>query len=247
MAVRKRIIRILRDVIEKHPDFEKNPEIIAKIVRRIADEDGVRKLVLETLYNLWFTPLYDPAAIQRRILLMADAISELIKMGFVDYLKQAILAILKEYAEKPQLEDVCRHLVDALVDNVLQLDQEMANVEMTDETVKGSGDDENEELKQAANSKRIAQQRMIACLTALSVFSNVNPTLLIRHSEIFLPYLTIKPATTTEFQVLVSVGLGICSNMVNLLNLDYSNVGAHRAVDGSSVGQLFAKSGQSFG
>lgn len=204
MAVRKRIIRILRDVIEKHPDFEKNPEIVAKIVRRIADEDGVRKLVLETLYTLWFTPVHDPVAIHKRITLMADAISEIIKLGFVDYLKQAILAILKEYAEKPQLEDVCRHLVDALVDNVLQLDQEMANVETVDNS-KESDDDENEELKQAANSKRIVQQRMIACLTALSVFSNVNPTLLIRHAEIFLPYLTIKPTSPTEFQVLVAV------------------------------------------
>lgn len=49
MAVRKRIIRILRDVVDRHPNFEKNPEIIAKIIRRISDEDGVRKLVLETL------------------------------------------------------------------------------------------------------------------------------------------------------------------------------------------------------
>jgi hypothetical protein len=204
VAVRKRIIRILRDVTEKHPDFGKNPEIIAKIVRRIADEEGVRKLVLETLYNLWFTPIHDSAALQRRITLMADSISEIIKLGFIDYLKQAILAILKEYAEKPQMEDVCRQLVDVLVDNVLQLDQEMANVELVGDA-KGSDDDENEELKEVANSKRIVQQRMIACLTALSVFSNVNPTLLIRHSEIFLPYLTIKPTSPTEFQVLVAV------------------------------------------
>lgn len=198
----------MRDVVDRHPKFDKNPEIVAKIVRRITDEDGVKKLVLETLYNLWFAPTDSDDAFNARISLMVDSISEIIKLGFIEYMKQAISAILKEYADKPQLENVCRQIVDALVDNVLQLDQEIANVEMLD-TVGGSlgGVNEDEELNAVANSKRIVQQRLIASLTALSVFSNVNPSLLIRHAEILIPYLALKPTNTTESQVLVAVNI----------------------------------------
>lgn len=155
---------------------------------------------------MWFTPTHDEDAISARITLMADSINEIIKLGFVDYMKQAISAILKEYGDRPQLEDVCRQIVDALVDNVLQLDQEIANVEMANTSdEKMDIDGENENLNAVANSKRIVQQRLIASLTALSVFSNVNPTLLIRHAEILLPYLAIKPTSPTESQVLVAV------------------------------------------
>lgn len=199
VAVRKRIIRILRDVIDRQPDFERNPESVAKIVRRIADEDGVRKLVLETLFGLWFSNTRDAEAMRRRITLMVDSINEIIKLGYVEYLKQAISAILKEYAERSHMEDVCRHIVDALVENILQLDQEMANAETV------PMETEDNELNEVANQKRVAQQRQIASLTALSVFSTVKPTLLIRHTEVLLPYLAVKPTCQTESHVLVAI------------------------------------------
>lgn len=194
----------MRDIIDRHPDYENNPEIVAKIVRRISDEDGVRKLVLETLYSLWFTATHSEDALNSRITLMADSISEMIKNGYVDYMKQAVSAILKEYGDRPHLGNVCRQLVDAFVDKILQLDQEMANVENNTSGRVGE-EDQNGQLDEVANSKRIAQQRLIASLTALSVFSDVNPGLLTRHAEIFLPYLAIKPSNATDSQVIGSI------------------------------------------
>jgi hypothetical protein len=207
VAVRKRIIRILRDIIDRHPDYEKAPEIIAKIVRRIADEEGVRKLVVETLFSLWFTTTRDEEVMNSRIVLMADAVSEMIGLGYVEHLKQAITAVLKDYAERSQLEEACRQMVDALVDKVLQLDQEIANAEANGVFAGNAdnNDEDDESPNDAINTKRIMQQRLVASLTALSVFSNVNPSLLIRHAEVMVPYLAIKPSSPTESQVLVAV------------------------------------------
>ncbi|KAI6232935.1 Nipped-B protein [Aphelenchoides fujianensis] len=201
VAVRKRIIRILRDIIDRQPDYPKNPEIVARIVRRVADEDGVRKLVLETIYNLWFVPTLDREAMDVRITLMADAVHEMIKLNFVDHLKQLFAAILKEHADKPHLEEACRQLVDALVDRILQLDQEAANADAT-----GGVDAATGEISAAlVDTKRVIQQRLIASLTTLSVFSNVKAGLLIRHAQVFVPYLAIKPTSQTEIQVLAAI------------------------------------------
>ncbi|KAM3720051.1 Nipped-B-like protein [Dirofilaria immitis] len=56
VAVRKRIIRILREICEKQPDYEKVPEMLARIVRRISDEEGVKKLTIDTMQILLFQP-----------------------------------------------------------------------------------------------------------------------------------------------------------------------------------------------
>lgn len=54
VAVRKRVVRTLRDIIEQHPNFAEVPQCVTKIIRRVADEEGVRKLVIEAMYSLWF-------------------------------------------------------------------------------------------------------------------------------------------------------------------------------------------------
>lgn len=47
----------MREICEKQPDFEGIPEMLSKIVRRIADEDGVKKLTIETFQALFFQPV----------------------------------------------------------------------------------------------------------------------------------------------------------------------------------------------
>ena len=42
VSVRKRVIKILQNVCVEHPDFEKIPEICAKMIRRIDDEVGIK-------------------------------------------------------------------------------------------------------------------------------------------------------------------------------------------------------------
>ncbi|VDN17750.1 unnamed protein product, partial [Gongylonema pulchrum] len=57
VAVRKRVIRIMREICEQIPSYEKVPEILVAVIGRISDEEGVRKLAVETLQILLFQPV----------------------------------------------------------------------------------------------------------------------------------------------------------------------------------------------
>lgn len=51
VSVRKRVIKIFRDICLNQPDFESLAEVCVKILRRIIDEDNIKKLVIETFYR----------------------------------------------------------------------------------------------------------------------------------------------------------------------------------------------------
>jgi len=66
--VRKRVIKILRDICLQYPSYEKVPQICMKIVRRINDmEESVRKLVQDVFESLWFTPTNDPTLTLKKV------------------------------------------------------------------------------------------------------------------------------------------------------------------------------------
>jgi cohesin loading factor subunit SCC2 len=47
------VIRIMKEMCEKRPDFDKVPEMCARIIRRVTDEEGIRKLINESFHSLW--------------------------------------------------------------------------------------------------------------------------------------------------------------------------------------------------
>ena len=57
VSVRKRVIKILKDICLEFPTYDKIPEICVKMIRRINDEEGIRKLVMDVFTNMWFAPL----------------------------------------------------------------------------------------------------------------------------------------------------------------------------------------------
>lgn len=59
VSVRKRVIKILKDICLGFPQYDKIPEICVKMIRRINDEEGIRKLVMEVFQNMWFIPIRD--------------------------------------------------------------------------------------------------------------------------------------------------------------------------------------------
>lgn len=59
VSVRKRVIKILRDICIEYPNFDKIPEICVKMIRRVNDEEGIQKLVTEVFMRMWFTPCAD--------------------------------------------------------------------------------------------------------------------------------------------------------------------------------------------
>ena len=58
VSVRKRVIKILRDLCLEVKDFPFIGNACIRIIKRVNDdEEGIKKLVLEVFSKLWFTPI----------------------------------------------------------------------------------------------------------------------------------------------------------------------------------------------
>uniref|UniRef100_A0A1I8EA76 Nipped-B protein n=1 Tax=Wuchereria bancrofti TaxID=6293 RepID=A0A1I8EA76_WUCBA len=172
VAVRKRIIRILREICEKQPDYEKVPEMLARIVRRISDEEGVMTLT--------------------------DMVQICVKENTLDFFEQLLNSLLK--SSDRTLLFASRQIVDTLVDNVLTLDSKMAS---------GGGEvinsSEESTSMNAAAAHKEHQERMLACLSTLSLFSKAKPDLMVKHAETLQPYLSMNMNGPAEQQVMNQV------------------------------------------
>ncbi|VDK74707.1 unnamed protein product [Litomosoides sigmodontis] len=213
VAVRKRIIRILREICEKQPDYEKVPEVLARIVRRISDEEGVKKLTIDTMQSLLFQPARERDSIQLInklwfifchkiyricVVTLTDMVQICVKENTLDFFEQLLNSLLK--SNDRTLLFASRQIVDTLVDNVLTLDSKMAS---------GDGDvinnSEESTSMNAAAAHKEHQERMLACLSTLSLFSKAKPDLMVKHAETLQPYLSMNMNGPAEQQVMNQV------------------------------------------
>jgi cohesin loading factor subunit SCC2 len=78
------------------PEFDKIPEICVKMIRRVNDEDGIRKLVMEVFQNMWFTPVrsepLDQEALLRKVSNITDVVASCEKVG-LDFFEQLLLSV----------------------------------------------------------------------------------------------------------------------------------------------------------
>jgi len=80
----------------EHPTFKKIPELCVKIIRRVNDEDGIRKLVMEVFQNMWFSPVredpLDTSALLRKVSNITDVVASCEKFG-LDFFEQLLLSV----------------------------------------------------------------------------------------------------------------------------------------------------------
>uniref|UniRef100_A0A8C9ZED4 Nipped-B protein n=1 Tax=Sander lucioperca TaxID=283035 RepID=A0A8C9ZED4_SANLU len=91
ISVRKRVIKILRDICLEQPTFSKVTEMCVRMIRRVNDEEGIKKLVNETFQKLWFTPTpaHDKETMTRKILNITDVVSACRDTGY-DWFEQLL-------------------------------------------------------------------------------------------------------------------------------------------------------------
>lgn len=177
VSVRKRVIKILKDVCLEQPDFEKIPEICVKVIRRVNDEDGIRKLVGEVFQSMWFTPQHNEERMLQKVRHITHVVAACREMG-LEWLEQLLNNLLKN-KEDPHYKGVlqsCKQIVDCLVERVLQLEE--------------------------GSSAGGASQHLVACLTTLYLFSKIRPQLLVRHAATIQPYLSMRLAGPADYLVL---------------------------------------------
>lgn len=201
VSVRKRVIKILKDICMECPDFPKIPEICVKMIRRVNDEEGIRKLVMEVFQNMWFTPIrerptLDSESLLRKVMNITDVVAASKDMG-LEWFEQLLVSLFKPKEDKDDstkmqadpprtLLMACKQIVDCLIENVLRLE----------ETNLG----DSEKL-----GKKGSSQRLVACLTTLYLFAKIRPRLLVNHAITLQPYLSLKCQTQGDYQIISSV------------------------------------------
>lgn len=91
VSVRKRVIKILKDICIECPKFPKIPEICVKMIRRVNDEEGIRKLVMEVFQNMWFTPS-DDASLLRKVMNITDVVTSSKDIG-LEWFEQLLVSV----------------------------------------------------------------------------------------------------------------------------------------------------------
>ncbi|KAJ8678892.1 hypothetical protein QAD02_014679 [Eretmocerus hayati] len=207
VSVRKRVIKILKDICMEFPEYEKIPEICVKMIRRVNDEEGIRKLVMEVFQNMWFTPVkerpnLDGKALLRKVMNITDVVAACKDMG-LEWFEQLLSSLFKPKEDKEDstklvteppkaLLTACSQIVDCLIENVLRLEEtNLPEIESLED--------------RASNQKRGSSQRLVACLTTLYLFAKIRPQLLMSHAITLQPYLSLKCQTQGDYQIISSV------------------------------------------
>ncbi|KAL4710687.1 hypothetical protein ACJJTC_004332 [Scirpophaga incertulas] len=203
VSVRKRVIKILKDICIECPEFPKIPEICVKMIRRVNDEEGIRKLVMEVFQNMWFSPCPNSARIgmlditaaaadplTRKVLNITDVVISSRDMG-LEWFQQLLMSLFKPKEDKDDSTKIvyqppksllvaCQQIVDCLIENLLQLEES---------TTEGSA----------------SSQRILACLSTLHLFAKIRPQLLVNHALTLQPYLSLKCQNQYEQQIMSTV------------------------------------------
>uniref|UniRef100_A0A672NWB2 Nipped-B protein n=1 Tax=Sinocyclocheilus grahami TaxID=75366 RepID=A0A672NWB2_SINGR len=184
ISVRKRVIKILRDICLEQPYFSKVTEMCVKMIRRVNDEEGIKKLVNETFQKLWFTPTasHDKETMNRKILNITDVVAACKDTGY-DWFEQLLQNLLKSEQDssyKPARK-ACVQLVDNLVEYILKYEEALAE------------------------HKSVNSTRLVACITTLYLFSKIRAQLMVKHTMTMQPYLTTKCSSQSDFMVICNV------------------------------------------
>ncbi|KAM4616902.1 nipped-B-like protein A isoform 9-T9 [Polymixia lowei] len=184
ISVRKRVIKILRDICLEQPTFSKITEMCVRMIRRVNDEEGIKKLVNETFQKLWFTPTpaHDKETMTRKILNITDVVAACKDTGY-DWFEQLLQNLFKseEDASYKPAKKACVQLVDNLVEHILKYEESLAE------------------------NKGVNSTRLVACITTLYLFSKIRAQLMVKHAMTMQPYLTTKCNTANDFMVICNV------------------------------------------
>lgn len=197
VSVRKRVIKILKDICIEYPDYPKIPEICVKMIRRVNDEEGIRKLVMEVFHNMWFMPVrekpLDTRTLMQKVMHITDVVHACEDIG-LEWFEQLLQSLFKPKDEGKEKDDVitqaknnqvqveppkalllaCKQIVSCLIDYTVRLD---------------STDDRT-------------PQKLLSCLQTLYLLAKIRPQLLIDHAITIQPYLSLRCHTKENFNVI---------------------------------------------
>ncbi|KAI6652117.1 Nipped-B-like protein [Oopsacas minuta] len=189
IAVRKRVIRILRDSIHKMPPAV-HTDLCVKLVMRVQEEKSVQQLIVGMFQDLWFSPLSscNKEEEKKRAQSIYNVVFALDEPPGFTMVQELLTLLLKpDGIVDQQKRNLCRKITDSLVESILQLDEQGASL-----------------------------AKMIPMNATLHVLSLIDGSLLVSHLTALQPYLASHCTTQGELIGLTHL-LRAFSNSIPLL------------------------------
>ena len=205
----------MKDICLECPDFPKIPEICVKMIRRVNDEEGIKKLVQEVFQNMWFTPVrdrpnLDEAALVRKV----DNITQVVitcQDSGLDWFHQLLQSMFRPKEDKEDVTKIhteppktlvtsCKQIVDCLVKHVLMLEEN--NPAQVNQTIVTLEESSSGVTAETASKTGSASQRLVACLKTLHLLAKIRPQLLVDHAITLQPYLSLRCQTQGDYTLI---------------------------------------------
>ena len=139
MSVRKRVVKIFRDVCLSQPDFVRIPDICSRLLRRIHDEESIRKLVLETFQQLWFSPTRSQQDVRQRVQTIIDVLVDAQKQNYT-WLENLVKEFLQtndkqSNDDKKKVREQRKDVLKAIQDIINELVESILKIESASDQV----------------------------------------------------------------------------------------------------------------
>lgn len=139
VSVRKRVVKIFRDICLTQPDFVRVPDICSRLLRRINDEESIRKLVLETFQQLWFSPTRHHYEVRQRVQTIIDVLIDAQKQNntWLENLVKEFLQTNEKQSndEKVRIREQRKDVLKAIKDIINELVESILKIESANDQV----------------------------------------------------------------------------------------------------------------
>ena len=176
VSVRKRVVKIFRDICLHQPNFVRIPDICSRLLRRTHDEESIRKLVLETFQQIWFSPTRHISEVRQRVQTIIDVLIDSQKQNntWLENLVREFLYINEKQSneEKKKLQEQRKDVLKAMEEILNELVESILKIE-------------------SANDQ-ISSNKMVATFIALYALGKSKPEYVLPHVSTIVEYLNIK-------------------------------------------------------
>jgi cohesin loading factor subunit SCC2 len=135
LSVRKRVIKVLRDICIQQPNFLRTPDICLRLLRRVNDpQEGIQDLVTKSFHQIWFAAPAQgwpkaagekQAMIQTRAICIAKVLSDANESTQMQA-QASFEQLLKAFVagdDSVVLLKVCKEMVNSLVNRLIELEE----------------------------------------------------------------------------------------------------------------------------
>lgn len=222
VSVRKRVIRILRDLCHEHPHLPQMTDACIRMIRRVNDEEGIKKLVHEVFMKMWFTPLKsaNELELKKKALLITDIVAANRNRGY-EWIEQLFKNLIDTPDENVKVETACQQIVDCLVQHIIILedkDNGLLDYEKNNTKVEPKVEDKNNGgsidskqsiavTKELTESSTTRSERLIATIQTLGYLAKIRPQYLVKHVMLLQPYLATSTKNINSDSILIVSGV----------------------------------------